>query len=263
MTRLVVKMGGHALDDLSAQSSILAALAQDLVTLVQEGHEIVVVHGGGPQIAEMLENVGLPSVFHEGLRVTSPETMSYVAMALSSVNVAVVCALEHAGLACVGLSGVDGAMITGRSLGLPWDRAGHVAKVDTAVLEAQWRGGYVPVVSPVIVDEEGSLLNCNADLVAGSLAGAIGATMLVLLSDIDQLRSNPDDASSALAHVSASAVRAMIASGAARDGMRPKMNAALDALEAWAQRVVLANGLRLHAVRDVVHGQIPTTEVVA
>jgi acetylglutamate kinase len=189
--------------------------------------------------------------------------MAYVAMALASVNTAIVSALTLAGLDCVGLCGVDGDMVRGRSLGAPWDRAGNVVQVSANVLETQWRGGFVPVVSPVIADENAQLLNCNADLVAGALAGALEASTLVLLSDIDQLRADPDDAASALTHVTASQVKDMISSGAARDGMRPKMTAALDALSAGAQRVVLANGLRLHAVRDVVHGQIPTTEVVA
>lgn len=263
MTRLVVKMGGHALDDLSATSPVLTSLAEDLITLASEGVEIVVVHGGGPQIADLLAVVGQPSEFHEGLRITPPSTMSYVAMALASVNAALVAALTHAGLDCVGLCGLDGAMIRGRSLGAPWDRAGSIATVSTGILETQWRGGYVPVVSPVIADADANFLNCNADVVAGALAGALGAGSLVLLSDIDQLRADPDDAASTLTHVAASRVREMISSGAARDGMRPKMTAALDALSAGAQRVVLANGLRLHAVRDVVHGQIPTTEVVA
>jgi acetylglutamate kinase len=263
VTRLVVKMGGHALDDLSATSPVLKSLAEDLNALVAEGTEVVVVHGGGPQIADLLEKVGLPSAFHEGLRITSAETMAYVAMALASVNSAIVSALTLAGLDCVGLCGVDGDMVRGRSLGAPWGRAGTVVKVSANVLETQWRGGFVPVVSPVIADENAQLLNCNADLVAGALAGALEASTLVLLSDIDQLRADPDDAASVLTHVSASRVREMISSGAARDGMRPKMTAALDALSAGAQRVVLANGLRLHAVRDVVHGQIPTTEVVS
>lgn len=263
MTRIVVKMGGHALVDLSPSSPTLHALAEDLMTLRDEGAEIVLVHGGGPQIADLLARVGLASEFHEGLRITSPETMTYVAMALAHVNATVVSALSRAGLACVGLSGVDGGLIIGRSIGAPWDRAGTVAKASPGVLETQWRGGFVPVVCPVVVDEEGYLFNCNADQVAGAVAGALSANTLVLLSDIDQLRSDPDDAQSVLTHVSASLVEEMIMSGAARDGMRPKMRAALDALEAGAHRVVLANGTRLHAVRDVVHGEIPTTEVVA
>ncbi len=263
MTRVVVKLGGHALDDIGPTSALLAALAQDLGALAARGDEVLLVHGGGPQIADLLARVGLESVFHEGLRVTSGETMDYVAMALASVNLAVVRALTRAGLACVGLDGADGSLITGRSLGAPWDRAATVAAVDPRVVEHLWRGAWVPVVSPVGVDEEGQLLNCNADVAAGALAGALGAETLVLLSDVDQLREDPDDESSTLTHVRASRVREMIDSGAARDGMRPKMGAALDALGAGARRVVLANGTRTHALRDVLDGRVPTTEVVA
>lgn len=263
MTRLVVKMGGHALDDLSPSSDVLRALAEDLAHLRDGGTEIVVVHGGGPQIAALLARAGLPSEFHEGLRITTSETMHYVAMALSSVNIAVVAALSRGGLRCVGLTGADDSLIVGRSLGDPWDRAGTVAGVDPTILTTQWRGGVTPVVSPVGLDEAGHLINCNADIAAGALAGALHAETLVLLSDIDQLRADPDDAASALAHVAAARVEEMIHSGAARDGMRPKMTAALDALGAGAQRVLLANGTRPHAVRDVLSGRVPTTEVVA
>lgn len=262
MTRLVVKMGGHALDDLSTSSRVLGAFAHDLGELTRAGTQVVVVHGGGPQIADLLARVGLPSEFHQGLRITSSETMSYVAMALASVNVALVAAMAAHGLACVGLNGVDDQMISGRSLGVPWDRAATVANVNPAVLEVLWRGGLVPVVSPLGLDEAGQMVNCNADVVAGALAGALHAESLLLLSDIDQLRADPDDPGSALTLVRASRVGEMIASGAARDGMRPKMTAALDALSAGAQRVLLANGTRVHAVRDVLGGLIPTTEVV-
>jgi acetylglutamate kinase len=242
---------------------VLRTLAEDLVEITARGDEVIVVHGGGPQIAALLERVGLPSEFHEGLRITTPETMSFVAMALSSVNIALVAALSRGGVRGVGLNGADDAMIVGRSLGAPWDRAATVATVNPAVLESQWRVGAVPVVSPVGLDEDGHLVNCNADIVAGALAGAVQADALVLLSDIDQLRADPDDAASVLTRVSAGRVEEMIRSGAARDGMRPKMTAALDALGAGAQRVVLANGTRLHAVRSVLSGQVPTTEVVA
>lgn len=263
MTRIVVKLGGHALDDLSPGSGMLRALAEDLVMLRHEGTDVVIVHGGGPQIADLLARVGLTSEFHEGLRITTKETMPYVAMALASVNFSLVAALSRAGLYCVGLSGVDGDMLLSQSLGPRYDRAATVAKVTPDVIYGQWRAGALPVVCPVGFDENGQLLNCNADIVAGALAGALGAQTLVLLSDIDQLRADPDDAASVLSHVSKSRVEEMIHSGAAREGMRPKMTAALDALGAGAQRVVLANGTRQHILRDVVRGVAPTTEVLA
>jgi acetylglutamate kinase len=116
-------------------------------------------------------------------------------------------------------------------------------------------------VSPVAVDQFGELLNCNADTVAGALAGALGADALVLLSDVDQLRRDPDDAVSALTSVHATEVRELLSSGAVRDGMRPKMLAALDALDAGAARVVLANGTRAHALRGALARTAATTEV--
>ena len=172
MTRIVVKLGGHALDDLSPGSGMLRALAEDLVMLRHEGTDVVIVHGGGPQIADLLARVGLTSEFHEGLRITTKETMPYVAMALASVNFSLVAALSRAGLYCVGLSGVDGDMLLSQSLGPRYDRAATVAKVTPDVIYGQWRAGALPVVCPVGFDENGQLLNCNADIVAGALAGA-------------------------------------------------------------------------------------------
>jgi acetylglutamate kinase len=116
---------------------------------------------------------------------------------------------------------------------------------------------------PLAVDDDGGLVNCNADVAAGALAGALDAEVLVLLSDVDQLRRDPMDESTALATVSGDDVREMLASDAVREGMRPKMTAALDALDAGARRVLLANGTRPHALRDALAGNIPTTEVLA
>jgi acetylglutamate kinase len=258
---LVVKLGGHALDDLSATSTVLTDLAQDIALLRGDGTDVVVVHGGGPQIASLLEVAGLESRFHEGLRVTDATTMRYVAMALAEVNRAITVALNRAGLASVGLNGADATLLEASSLGEPWGRAGSVPKVRGEVVTALWSSGLTPVVSPIAVDESADLLNCNADTVAGALAAALGADSLVLLSDVDQLRATFDDEDSTLDLVSASSVRELVASGAARDGMRPKMEAALNALDGGAGRVLLANGTRAHALRDAVEGLIPTTEV--
>jgi acetylglutamate kinase len=256
----VVKLGGHALDSLSPTSPVLVALASDVANL---GSDTVVVHGGGPQIASLLDAVGLSSHFREGLRVTDEATMEYVAMALAHVNTYLVAALGQSGLRCVGLSGVDGATLRAQAVGEPWGRIAALPKVDPDIVLALWARDFTPVLSPVAVDDDGGLLNCNADAAAGAVAGALDAEVLVLLSDVDQLRRDPDDPSSALERVEADDVREMLVSGAAREGMRPKMTAALDALDAGARRVVLANGTRPHALRDALAGAIPTTEVLA
>lgn len=254
----VVKLGGHALDSLSPTSPVLVALAKDLAAL---NSQAVLVHGGGPQIASLLDEVGLVSLFHDGLRVTDEITMEYVAMALSRVNLHLVTALGHSGLRCVGLSGADGATLRAQPVGEPWGRIGSSPKVDPDAVTALWAGQLTPVFLPLAVDDDGGLLNCNADVAAGALAGALDADVLILLSDIDQLRRDPADATSAIDSVSSDEVRELLDSGAAREGMRPKMVAALEALESGARRVVLANGTRPHALRDALAGAIPTTEV--
>lgn len=262
MKRLVVKIGGHALDSLRPDSPILADLAMDITHLADAGTEVVLVHGGGPQIEDLLSAVGVESSFYEGLRITDRVTMNYVAMALGHVNLLITAALNAAGLCAVGLSGADGTLFCSRPLGDPWLRAGDAPSVRTEVVTSLWANGFCPVVNSLAVDSTGGLVNCNADTSAGALAAALGADALVLLSDIDQLRADADDPTSAIARVSADEVRALISSGAARDGMRPKMIAALDALGGGAARIIMASGTRPHSLRDALNSSVATTEVV-
>ena len=262
MTSLVVKLGGHALDSLRATSPVLVDLAVDVADLRTRGTDVVVVHGGGPQIAALLADVGVESHFRDGLRVTDERTMRYVAMALSAVNLHVVTALNRNGLASIGLSGPDGDVLAATAANTPGDHVGLSPKVRSDVITSLWRAGLTPVMTSIAVSDDGGLLNCNADTVAGALAGALGSSALILLSDVDQLRADPNDASTSLANVTSDAVRAMIDSGAARDGMRPKMIGALDALESGAGKVILANGARRHALRDALANAVPTTEVL-
>lgn len=263
MSCLVVKVGGHALDTLEPGSPVLVDLAEDVSYERANGTDVVIVHGGGPQIRDLLARIGLESRFHDGLRVTDVTTMGYVAMALSHVNLLVTAALNHAGLAAVGLSGADATLLWSTSLGEPWQRAGSLPLVQTGVIEALWARGLTPVVSSVALDENGELLNVNADTAAGALAGALGADALVLLSDIDQLRTDADDPASGLDVVTRRQVQEMIATGSAREGMRPKMLAALDALEGGAGHILMANGTRRHALRDAISRSLPLTEVTA
>ncbi len=263
MSRVVVKLGGHAVRDARVDAPALAQLAQDVCALRAGGDEVVVVHGGGPQIASLLARLGVGERFYEGLRVTDLATLDVVALALGSLNQVITAALNRAGLEAVGLSGADASLLRAAALGGDWGRVGGVPRVDASVVTRAWSVGWTPVVSPLAVDDEGYLVNCNADTVAGALAGALGAATLVLLSDVDQLRTDPDDPRTALSRVRSDEVEAMLASGAARDGMRPKMRAALDALRGGASRVVLADGRREHAVAGAVAGTLPVTEVRA
>lgn len=262
MKSVVVKLGGHALDSLSPSSNVLIDLAHDVAELQERGVNVVIVHGGGPQIAELLTRVGLESRFQDGLRITDAETMDYVVMALSDVNVRIVAALNDAGLASVGLCGSDAGLLRSESVGEPYDRVGEAPLVNRGVLDALWSAGFTPVINPVALDKKSEPLNCNADAVAGALAAALSADVLVLLSDIDQLLGNLEDPASALTSVTGAQIQSMKQSGAARDGMTPKLTAALDALHGGAEKILLANGTRAHALRDALAHSIPTTEVV-
>ena len=258
---VVVKVGGHALDDLSVASAVLGDLASDVGALLGAGERVVLVHGGGPQIAELLARVGLESRFVDGLRVTDDATMRIVAMALAEVNLRIVAAFNQAGLAAVGLNGADASLFRATSLGEPWRRAAGAPTVRVDSVVALLGAGLVPVVSSVALDETGDLLNCNADAAAGALARALDADRLVLLSDVDQIRADAADAASALTTLTYDQLGALVDSGAARDGMRPKAQAALAALDGGARVVILANGSRPHALAGALSGDIPTTEV--
>jgi acetylglutamate kinase len=262
MTCVVVKLGGHTLDLLGPRSPRLVELALDITQLCAAGTDVAVVHGGGPQISALLDSLGMKSHFHEGLRVTDTTTMGAVAMALGHVNLQITAALNQAGLDSVGLSGADTTLLCSTSIGEPWQRAGSSPKVRVDIITTLWQSGVTPVISPIAVDEDGELLNCNADVVAGALAGALGAEVLVLLSDVDQLRSDFTDQSTGLASVVRVQIAELLASGNARDGMRPKVIAALDALDGGARRILIANGTRPHALRDSLGGRIPSTEVI-
>ncbi|HVB18696.1 MAG TPA: acetylglutamate kinase [Acidimicrobiales bacterium] len=262
MKTLVVKLGGHALDHLEVGAPVLADLASDVAALRVEGTSVVVVHGGGPQIGALLSSLAMPSSFVEGLRVTDDATMEVVATALSFVNLRIVATLNTAGLKSVGLSGADAGMLYATALGDPWGRAATKPVVDPTLVRDLLHLGYTPVLSSVGLDEDGGLLNCNADTMAGAMAAALG-TELVLLSDVDQVRANPDDESSVIESLTRSEANAMLENGTAREGMRPKLTAALDALDGGASRVRLANGRRAHALAQLLSGVLASTEVTA
>jgi acetylglutamate kinase len=187
--------------------------------------------------------------------------MEIVAMALSEVNVRIVAALNHNGVKAIGLSGADANTVTATAMGETWQRAGMKPVVSTALLTNLLDANFVPVMSPLALDAYSELLNCNADTIAGAVASSLDAE-LVLLSDIDQLRADADDASSAIDQISLIDLEILLASGAAREGMRPKVAAALEALQAGATSVVLANGTRAHALSGAIARSIPTTEIV-
>lgn len=261
--KIVVKLGGHSLDDLSPTSEVLASLASDIKMLIAQGHRICVVHGGGPQINQMLNLAGVHSEFVEGLRVTSPEAMNYLQMALAGVNAALVAFLNANEIQAVGLSGLDTNLAIAELAGEPWGQVGFNPKVETSLIEMLWETSMVPVVSPVVSDGRGTLLNCNADELAGAFTGKLAADVLVLLSDVDQLRADPHDATTGLNAVHVGELEEMILDGRINGGMIPKARAAIAGCRHGANRVVIANAAVPRVLEKILSNDAITTEVMS
>ena len=242
---LVIKYGGNAMVDEALRDSF----AVDVVLLKYIGVKPVVVHGGGPQIGRTLERLGKESRFVDGLRVTDDETMEVVEMVLGGqVNREIVERVNRGGARAVGLTGNDAGMIRVRR---KWHRdsdlgrVGEVAQVDPGPITAVAAAGYVPVVAPIGVDDQGVTHNVNADEAAGAIAVALGAEKLILLTDVEGVK---DAAGELLPQLSSDDVRKLIAEGTIEGGMIPKVECCLQALEGGVARTHVIDGRILHAI---------------
>ena len=242
---IVVKYGGHAMDDARLRESF----CRDVVLLKLVGLHPVVVHGGGPQIATMLDRLGVESRFVDGMRVTDEATMRVVEMVLAGgVNQELVSLINIVGKdggRAVGLSGHDGAMVQARRLEA-LGRVGDVVTVDPRIIERLSADGFIPVVAPIAVDvEDGRSLNVNADPFAAKLAAALRAEKLVLLTDVAGVRGADGALRSTL---TAAAAKALIKEGVIAGGMIPKVQFGLDALADGVRKVHIVDGRQDHAV---------------
>ena len=242
---IVIKYGGHAMTD----ESLKASFAADVVMLKHIGVRPVIVHGGGPQIAETLERMGRKSQFIDGRRVTDDETMEVVERVLGGkVNREIVELVGKAGGKAVGCTGSDGGLlrvqkklINGQDLG----RVGEVVAVDPSVVRAAIDAGSIPVIAPIGVDANGLSHNVNADEAAGSLAAALEAEKLMLLTDIEGVL---DDQNQLISELSVEECNRLIANGTIKGGMIPKMECCIAALAGNVARTHIVDGRVLHAV---------------
>ena len=244
---IVVKYGGSAMDDERARRRFCA----DIVLLKYVGIHPVVVHGGGPQIGQMLKRLGVESRFVGGLRVTDDATMRVVEMVLGGeVNQDLVRLIGQAGGRAVGLTGKDGGLVTARRLGTsPGEsdlgRVGEVETVDPKILEKLCADDFIPVIAPIGVDADGESLNINADPFAAKIAAAMRAEKLVLLTDVQGVKAADGTMFSSLKR---SQVEALIASQVITGGMIPKVRFGLDALADGVPKVHILSGALDHAV---------------
>jgi acetylglutamate kinase len=259
---VVIKYGGHAMAD----EELRAGFAQDLVFLRYAGLRPVVVHGGGPQITEHLDRLGLTSTFTAGLRVTTPETMDVVRMVLTGrVNRDVVGLINRHGPFAVGMSGEDANLFTARRTAAVVDGeavdiglVGEIAEVSPGAVCALINDGRIPVVSSVAASEDGEVYNVNADTAAGALAVALGAAKLVVLTDVAGLYAHwpdgggpdggkgPGAAGQVISQLAAAELEALLPGLSA--GMIPKMTACLDAVRGGVPQAHVLDGRLPHAV---------------
>ena len=249
---IVVKFGGNAMVDAALQASF----ARDVVLLKLVGMDPVVVHGGGPQIEQLLKQLGIRSEFVQGMRVTDAATMDVVEMVLGgAVNKDIVTLINQAGGRAVGLTGQDGAFIRARKLLMPSrdkpselldiGQVGEIESIDPGVIDSLEQGGFIPVVAPIGVGADGLSYNINADLVAGKLAEVLHAEKLVLLTNTPGVL---DEQGRLLTGVTPREIDAMLASGALSGGMLPKIASALEAARAGVRSVHIIDGRVPHAL---------------
>ena len=249
---IVVKFGGNAMVDTALQEDF----ARDVVLLKLVGMNPVVVHGGGPQIEKMLNELNIKSEFVQGMRVTDAATMDVVEMVLGgAVNKDIVTLINRAGGKAVGLTGQDGAFIRAKKLLMPAkDRpnefvdigqVGELVSIDPAVITALETGGFIPVVAPIGIGANGESFNINADLVAGKLAEVLHAEKLVLLTNTPGVL---DEKGTLLTGVTPRQIDEMVASGVLSGGMLPKISSALDAARGGVRAVHIIDGRVDHAL---------------
>ena len=247
---IVVKYGGNAMTDERLQKSF----AHDVVLLKLVGMNPVVVHGGGPQIENMLRRLGKKGEFVQGMRVTDAETMDVVEMVLgATVNKEIVTLINQAGGKAVGLTGKDGGLIRAKKLLLTGDdgakidigQVGEIDSIDPGVIETLENGGCIPVVAPVGVGKKGETYNINADLVAGKLAEVLRAEKLVLLTNTPGVL---DKDGNLLTGLTPKRVDELVAEGTLSGGMLPKIGSALDAARGGVKSVHIIDGRVDHAL---------------
>ena len=251
---VVIKYGGNAMVDEELKSSF----AQDIVLLKQVGVNPVIVHGGGPQIGQLLERIGKESRFIEGMRVTDSETMDIVQMVLGGlVNKEIVSLINKHGGRAVGLTGKDGGLINARRLELSSNKSrpaseiidlGHVGEVesiDPSVVSMLDNGNFIPVIAPIGVGRDGATYNINADIVAGKMASVLGAEKLLLFTNTPGVLDNDGKL---ITGIDARATDKLIAEGIIHGGMLPKVNCALDAVKSGVRTSHIIDGRVKHSV---------------
>lgn len=257
--KIMIKYGGHAMIDAAAKSST----ARDTVLLKYVGMQPMVVHGGGPEISRSMNKLGKEPKFIGGLRVTDQETMDIVKMVLvGKINTEIVANIGLHGGKGVGLSGKDNLLLkarkrspqvvvdqkTGKEQMVDLGLVGEIESINPEILDVLTDNDYIPVISPIGVDEHGNTLNLNADTVAGDVAANVGAEKLIILTDVPGILTDPNDPESLIKKASIQEVLELIDDGTVRDGMLPKVSTCISALENGVKSAHIIDGRVKHSI---------------
>lgn len=242
---VVVKYGGNAM----INEEIKMTVMQDIALLAQIGIKVVLVHGGGPEITDMLKKIGKESKFIDGLRVTDEETMDVVQMVLcGKVNKSLVALLGTMKAKAVGLSGMDGGMIKAIPKSAELVRVGDITNIDPAVIRDVLDAGYLPVIATVATDNQGNSLNINADTAASGIAAALKAECLISMTDISGILRVKDDPSSLISSINVSQAPMLVREGVISGGMIPKVDCCIEAIRRGVKRVFIIDGRVKHSI---------------
>jgi len=268
---LVIKLSGKVLEEDKLQAQLCRQIAQ----LAQDQHQLVVVHGGGKQLSNWSKRLEIPIVQHQGRRVTDEATLELATMVFSAINRDLVADLVAVGLSPIGISAFDGGLTSCRkrpplsitttdSSGHPssepidFGLVGEIESIDTSVLEKFWESRWIPVVSCLGADSEGQILNINADTLAAELAIELKAARLISVSNVEGIYLDINDASSCISELSTTEMRALLSEGRLTNGMVPKVQTALKALEGGVEAVQIVSGVKEKALLDALEGKAGT-----
>lgn len=242
---VVIKYGGNAMINEQLKEQVM----EDIVLLHLIGVKVVVVHGGGPEISDLMKKLGKETEFIDGLRVTDKETIDIVQMALAGkVNKTLVNLIEMKGGKAMGISGMDGRLIEAKPQSKKLGYVGKVTKINAAPITDLLEKGYIPVISTLGCDKEGNTYNINGDTAAAHIAGALKAKRLIMMTDIAGVLRDKDDPSTLIPDITVSEAKALYDEGVISGGMIPKVDCCIEAVGKGVDKVIIMDGRVPHSI---------------
>ncbi len=242
---VVIKYGGNAMINASLKEQVM----EDIVLLHLTGVKVVLVHGGGPEISELMSKLGKKAEFVDGLRVTDKETVDIVQMVLAGkINKSLVNFIEMKGGKAMGISGMDGRLIEAKQKDERLGYVGAITKVNIQPVKDLLEKDYIPVISTIGCDKNGNAYNINGDTAAAFIAGALGAERLIMMTDIAGVLKDKDDASTLIPHITIKEAEQLFKDGVISGGMIPKVDCCIEAIQHGVKKVIIMDGRVPHSI---------------